>query len=84
MLESNDGFVIAQKDFEMRGSGDLFGVRQSGDGEMSGILSGSTVEIIEAASSAANDVFSLPSVQYNELLEKAKDRFRTLDQIAHN
>ncbi|MBQ1632577.1 MAG: ATP-dependent DNA helicase RecG [Clostridia bacterium] len=84
MLESNDGFVIAQKDFEMRGSGDLFGVRQSGDGEMNGILSGSTVEIIEAASSAANDVFSLPSVQYNELLEKAKDRFRTLDQIAHN
>ena len=29
--ESNDGFYISEKDFQMRGSGDLFGVRQSGD-----------------------------------------------------
>ncbi len=31
MEESNDGFYISERDFEMRGSGDLFGVRQSGD-----------------------------------------------------
>ncbi len=29
--ESNDGFYISEKDFEMRGQGDLFGVRQSGE-----------------------------------------------------
>ena len=29
--ESNDGFYISEKDFQMRGSGDLFGVKQSGD-----------------------------------------------------
>ncbi len=29
--ESNDGFYISEKDFEMRGEGDLFGERQSGD-----------------------------------------------------
>ncbi len=29
--ESNDGFYISEKDFEMRGQGDLFGVDQSGD-----------------------------------------------------
>ena len=29
--ESEDGFVIAEKDFEMRGPGDLLGIRQSGD-----------------------------------------------------
>ena len=28
--ESNDGFYISEKDFQMRGSGDLFGVKQSG------------------------------------------------------
>lgn len=28
--ESNDGFYISEKDFQMRGSGDLFGIRQSG------------------------------------------------------
>ena len=29
--ESNDGFYITEKDYEMRGEGDLFGVKQSGD-----------------------------------------------------
>lgn len=31
MEESNDGFYISEKDFELRGSGDLFGIRQSGE-----------------------------------------------------
>lgn len=29
--ESNDGFYISECDFKLRGSGDLFGIRQSGD-----------------------------------------------------
>ena len=29
--ESNDGFYIAQEDLKMRGPGDFFGIRQSGD-----------------------------------------------------
>ena len=31
LCESNDGFYLSEKDFELRGSGDLFGTRQSGD-----------------------------------------------------
>lgn len=31
MEESSDGFYISEKDFEQRGQGDLFGVKQSGD-----------------------------------------------------
>ena len=31
LKESSDGFVIAEKDFLLRGPGDLLGVRQSGD-----------------------------------------------------
>jgi ATP-dependent DNA helicase RecG len=30
MEETNDGFVIAEKDLELRGSGDIYGIRQSG------------------------------------------------------
>lgn len=29
--ESDDGFYIAEKDFEIRGSGDIFGIKQSGE-----------------------------------------------------
>lgn len=31
MLQSNDGFYIANEDLHMRGPGDFFGIRQSGD-----------------------------------------------------
>lgn len=31
MCETNDGFLISEEDFKLRGSGDLFGTRQSGD-----------------------------------------------------
>ena len=31
MEESNDGFYITEKDYELRGQGDLFGIKQSGD-----------------------------------------------------
>lgn len=84
MLETNDGFEIAQRDFDLRGSGDLFGVKQSGEGDMQGILSGSTAETIENASKAANEVFMLPSVVYNALLEEANDRYQSLKDISHN
>lgn len=30
MVESNDGFVISQKDLELRGPGDIMGKAQSG------------------------------------------------------
>ena len=31
MTETNDGFMISEEDFKLRGQGDLFGVKQSGD-----------------------------------------------------
>lgn len=31
LVKTNDGFEISEEDFKMRGSGDLFGSRQSGD-----------------------------------------------------
>lgn len=31
LVKSSDGFYISEQDFKMRGEGDLFGVRQSGD-----------------------------------------------------
>lgn len=84
MLETSDGFQVAQKDFDIRGMGDLFGVRQSGDAELHSILSGCTVEIIEKASSAANEVFLLPKTEYNLLVEEAMERYRSARDVAHN
>ena len=37
LCESNDGFVISQKDLEQRGPGDIIGTRQSGDAGIDGL-----------------------------------------------
>jgi len=31
LTDTNDGFEVSEEDFKLRGSGDLFGIRQSGD-----------------------------------------------------
>jgi ATP-dependent DNA helicase RecG len=31
LTKTNDGFKVSEEDFRLRGSGDLFGIRQSGD-----------------------------------------------------
>src|SRR3546814_14897103 len=33
MRDTNDGFVISEKDLELRGGGELLGLKQSGDGD---------------------------------------------------
>ena len=34
MRDTNDGFFIAEKDLELRGPGEVFGTRQSGENEL--------------------------------------------------
>ncbi len=53
MVESNDGFALAEKDLELRGPGDFVGTRQSGLPDMP-ILAGSfDTRILDAARRAA-------------------------------
>lgn len=49
MQSSNDGFYIAEKDLELRGSGDIFGTRQSGVStlQLLGIKDIELIELIE-------------------------------------
>lgn len=84
MLQSNDGFFLAQKDMEMRGYGDLFGVRQSGEGEVSGLLNSCTPEILDTAVKAAKAVMSRPSLTNNELIRMARERYLFDHEIALN
>lgn len=49
MTQTNDGFVVAQKDLELRGPGDLLGTRQSGE-MMGDFLLDGDVKLLEEAS----------------------------------
>ena len=48
MTQTNDGFVIAQKDLELRGPGDLMGTRQSGEAIGDFLLDGDVKLLDEA------------------------------------
>jgi ATP-dependent DNA helicase RecG len=56
MAETNDGFVLAQKDLELRGPGEFFGTRQSGlpDLKMADVLD---LQTLEQARSEAHKLF---------------------------
>lgn len=83
IVSSNDGFEIAQRDMELRGHGDLFGVRQSGEGRMDPFRS-SDYETLERAAAAAKETFLESSLQSNELIALARDRYRIFDHISNN
>lgn len=59
--KSNDGFYIAGEDLKLRGPGDLFGIRQSGDMEfkIGDIYNDSA--ILTKASEAADEILALDS-----------------------
>ena len=84
MIESNDGFYLAQKDMEMRGYGDLFGLKQSGEGEMNSFMQSCGIDLVQSSSVAAEEVMHTPSLKNNELIEIARNRYIKYDLIARN
>lgn len=84
MIESNDGFYLAQKDMEMRGYGDLFGLKQSGEGEMNSFMQSCGIDLVQSCSVAAEEVMHTPSLKNNELIEIARNRYIKYDLIARN
>ncbi len=66
---SNDGFFIASEDLKLRGPGDLFGIRQSGEFafRMGDIYT--DADILKQASQAVERVRAAQGEEYRQLLE---------------
>ena len=56
LVETSDGFEIAKKDLEMRGQGELMGLRQAGSGEMDVMEFMEEPELLMGAKRAAEDI----------------------------
>lgn len=73
LAKSNDGFHIANEDLKLRGPGDFFGVRQSGDMEFRLGDVYSDANIIKLAADTVNDIFNGNIVLDVDSLNKLND-----------
>jgi ATP-dependent DNA helicase RecG len=58
MAETNDGFVLAERDLQQRGPGEFLGTRQAGFASSLKMASLSDIPLIEKARSQAQDLFT--------------------------
>ena len=78
MVESNDGFVLAEKDLQQRGPGEFLGKRQSGYGTGLRMASLTDIDLIEKARERAQAIFSQDAnleKEEHKLLSEALDHF---------
>ena len=65
MTETTDGFVLAVEDLKMRGSGEIFGTRQSGLPEFQVADIVEDYPILEEARKVASQIVSTPDWRTN-------------------
>jgi ATP-dependent DNA helicase RecG len=77
MVETNDGFVLAERDLQQRGPGDFIGTRQSGYAELR-MANLTNIHLIEKARTQAQSVYAVdPELKdpQHEALAKTFSRF---------
>lgn len=80
--KSNDGFYIAGEDLKLRGPGDLFGIRQSGDLNFRLGDIYQDADILKAASETAGEILALDenlSLKQNKALKEMLDTYMNED-----
>jgi ATP-dependent DNA helicase RecG len=77
MVETNDGFRIAEMDLKLRGPGEFFGTRQSGLPALRVANILRDQEILEVARNAAEEVMQQPSsdVEFKQAMEYVHGRW---------
>ena len=83
LCSSADGFKIAEKDFEMRGSGDFMGTRQSGKflSDLGDLVYSPTV--IFSAKKLCDEAFTHPE-DLNALRQAAMEKYEKLKDVTLN
>lgn len=88
MTKTNDGFLIAKKDLELRGSGEILGTKQHGMPEFKLIDLSKDHDIIKASKEAVDLLFKkkkIKELQYHKMEKYLDDEFaRITVEIALN
>ena len=77
LTATNDGFLVAQKDLELRGAGEFFGTRQHGEPRMPALMLTTDTRLLHTAREAFLDLSRDEARQdeYRLLLRTAQKHF---------
>ncbi|MBR4038999.1 MAG: ATP-dependent DNA helicase RecG [Clostridia bacterium] len=77
LVATNDGFVVAQKDLELRGAGEFFGTRQHGEPQMPALMLSSDSRLLARTREAFLEIARNPAYhdEYMVILKTAQERF---------
>jgi ATP-dependent DNA helicase RecG len=85
LQKTSDGFVIAEKDLELRGPGDFFGIRQHGIPDLKAANLYKDIDLLKSAQEAASEILkSDPRLESDEnlgILNAIKKKFNESDMI---
>ena len=85
IAKSDDGFVIAEKDLELRGSGEFFGTKQHGIPEFKIANLFTDIEMLKEVQSIVNEILSKdPNLELPEnkiLNNMLESKFKTRIEI---
>lgn len=87
LCDTNDGFVIAKKDLDLRGAGDFFGTRQHGEAQMPALMLYGEASVLEKTQSAWQSLRkdAAKAAQAQQVLQSAARRFaQTGRDLARN
>ncbi|WP_163101560.1 ATP-dependent DNA helicase RecG [Peribacillus alkalitolerans] len=77
MTETNDGFVLSEKDLELRGPGDFFGKKQSGVPEFKVADMVHDYRVLEVARDDASKLVDLPEFWTDPIYKGIRDHLET-------
>ena len=83
LVSTNDGFVVAQKDLELRGAGEFFGTRQHGEPQMPALMLTGDVRLLERTRQTFLQISRQTAYrdEYRAVLEAANRRFARSGQF---
>ena len=85
MTESSDGFLISEQDLKLRGAGEMFGKKQSGDAGFTLANLYEDINILRCAKNEANEILNNDSTINRELVnEISKNLQRSSKYICFN
>ncbi len=81
MVKHSDGFILSEKDLELRGTGDFFGTRQHGVPDMKIANLYKDIEILKQVQKASIMLYKKDPMLINDLHKPLKDK---IDQFFNN